>query len=136
METSDLRVVMASRVLVLTHSPHPWRPPRYTLHSLLHNPPPSSSHFLRSFATNYRRWDSNAETIRSKTFGFSFRDKRNQDEEDDDYEEEDEYGYSTSKGKKRKKRRWWSDGPSEYDDGPFGVVEEAIDSVWILKVLI
>ncbi|KAL6194660.1 hypothetical protein ACLB2K_035741 [Fragaria x ananassa] len=127
---------MESSVLVLTH-PQPWRRPRYSLHSLFQNPPSPSSHLLRSYTTCYRRWDSNAETIRSKTFGFSFRDKRNQDEyeeEEDDYEEEEDYGYSTSKGKKKKRRRWWSDGPSEMEEGPSGVLEEAIDSVWIFKV--
>ncbi|XP_024194745.1 uncharacterized protein LOC112197994 [Rosa chinensis] len=128
---------MESGVLVLTH-PHPWRP-RYSLHSLFQNPRPPSSHLLRSYTTKYRRWDSNAETIRSKTFGFSFRDRRNGDEDeeedDDDYEEEDDYGYNTSKGKKKKnKRRWWSDGPSEMEEKPVGVLEEAIDSVWIFKV--
>ncbi|PRQ36847.1 hypothetical protein RchiOBHm_Chr4g0396101 [Rosa chinensis] len=130
---------MESGVLVLTH-PHPWRP-RYSLHSLFQNPRPPSSHLLRSYTTKYRRWDSNAETIRSKTFGFSFRDRRNGDEDeeedDDDYEEEDDYGYNTSKGKKKKnKRRWWSDGPSEMEEKPVGVLEEAIDSVWIFKVII
>ncbi|XP_050374237.1 uncharacterized protein LOC126791797 [Argentina anserina] len=122
---------MESRVLVLTHPPpHPRRPPRYSLHSLFQNPPPLSIHSLRSYTTRYRRWDSNAETIRSKTFGFSFRDKRSRDEDEDEYEEDDEFGYDTSKEGKRKKRRWWS----EMEDGPFEVVDQAIDSVWIFKV--
>lgn len=126
---------MESSVLLLTQ-PHPWRP-KYSFHSLFQNPLPSSQP-SRSYTPKYRRWDSNAETIRSQRFGFNLRDKGNKEEEDDadgDEEEEEDYNYNGSKEKK--KRRWWSDdySESEMEEGSGGILDEAIDSVWILKVL-
>ncbi|ONI26882.1 hypothetical protein PRUPE_1G052600 [Prunus persica] len=125
---------MESSVLLLTQ-PHPWRP-KYSFHSLFQNPLPSSQP-SRSYTPKYRRWDSNAETIRSQRFGFNLRDKGNKEEEEDadgDEEEEEDYNYNGSKEKK--KRRWWSDdySESEMEEGSGGILDEAIDSVWILKV--
>lgn len=70
------------------------------------------------------RWDPNAETRRFN-FKFKFRDKNG----DSVQVEEDEKGGSTRKGKKRK-RRWWSDQEEE----PPGILEEAIDSLWVLQL--
>ena len=124
---------MESSVLPLTAQPHPWRP-RYSFHFIFQTPPPSS-HLSRSYAPSYRRCDSNAETIRSQRFGFDFRDKGNRQEDaDDDQEEEEDYEYSTSKG--QNKRRWWSDeSPEMVEESSGGILEDAIDSFWILKVL-
>jgi hypothetical protein len=72
------------------------------------------------------RWDPNAETRRFN-FKFKFRDKNG----DSVQVEEDEKGGSTRKGKKRK-RRWWSDQEEE----PPGILEEAIDSLWVLQVIL
>ncbi|KAF5736691.1 hypothetical protein HS088_TW14G00841 [Tripterygium wilfordii] len=76
----------------------------------------------------YRRWDSNAESPRSRRFDFNFRDRS--DAEEDDYDE-----YSRSR---EKKRWWWSVEGEEEDEeedieGP-GILEAALDSVWIFKV--
>lgn len=121
---------MASGVVVvvlLTHPP-PWRP-TYPLRSLSLTSP-SSLHYRRSWsAAGYRRWDSNAEPGRSQRFGFDFRGKR---DEDEDYEEDDEE--KEFYGSKGKKRRWWSDESPEMEEGPGGILEEAIDALWILKV--
>lgn len=73
-------------------------------------------------SSNNRR-DPNAETRRFN-FKFKFRDKNG----DSVQVEEDEMGGSTRKGKKRK-RRWWSDQEEE----PPGILEEAIDSLWVLQ---
>ncbi|XVF62756.1 hypothetical protein PTKIN_Ptkin09bG0033900 [Pterospermum kingtungense] len=54
-----------------------------------------------------RKWDSNAETIRAKSFRF------NTQNEEDDEEEDDDYGEELANS---------------------GILEEAIDSIWILKV--
>lgn len=54
-----------------------------------------------------RKWDSNAETIRAKSFRFKTQNEEDEEEEDDDYDEE----IANS-----------------------GILEEAIDSIWILKV--
>ncbi|KAM0963396.1 hypothetical protein FF1_022514 [Malus domestica] len=121
---------MESSVL-LTAQPHPWRP-NYSFHFICQNPLPSS-HLSRSYAPSYRRWDSNAETIRSQRFGFNFRDKGNGEKDEDDDEDEEDYEYSRREGKK--KRRWWSDESSEMEEeGSGGILEDAIDSVWIFKV--
>ncbi|KAI5348227.1 hypothetical protein L3X38_001114 [Prunus dulcis] len=123
---------MESSVLLLTQ-PHLWRP-KYSFHSLCQNPLPSSQP-SRSYTPKYRRWDSNAETIRSQRFGFNLRDKGNKEEEDDaDGEEEEEEDYNYNGSKEKKKRRWWSDDYSEMEEGSGGILDEAIDSVWILKV--
>ncbi|CAN6725871.1 unnamed protein product [Malus baccata var. baccata] len=122
---------MEGGVLPLAAQPHPWRP-RYSFHFIFQNPLPST-HLSRSYAPSYRRWDSNAETIRSQRFGFNFRDKGNREEDAGDDEEEEYYEYSRSKG--TNKRRWWSDESSEMEEeSSGGILEDAIDSFWILKV--
>ncbi|KAM2039325.1 hypothetical protein ACFX1T_012780 [Malus domestica] len=127
---------MEGGVLPLAAQPHPWRP-RYSFHFIFQNPLPST-HLSRSYAPSYRRWDSNAETIRSQRFGFNFRDKGNReedagDDEEEEEEEEEDYEYSRSKG--TNKRRWWSDESSEMEEeSSGGILEDAIDSFWILKV--
>ncbi|XWS13955.1 hypothetical protein CRYUN_Cryun36dG0083000 [Craigia yunnanensis] len=93
------------------------------LHNLIHFPfcPPSRSHLRRRFSSyaagdssgstrkrRRRKWDSNAETIRAKTFRFS-----TQNDDDDNEEEDDDYDEEMSSS---------------------GILEEAIDSMWILKV--
>ncbi|XP_062108986.1 uncharacterized protein LOC133819699 [Humulus lupulus] len=115
---------MASGVVILLTQPPPWRP-SYPLRplSLIS---PSSYQYRRSWRSQYRRWDSNAETGRSQRFGFDFRGKRDEDE----YRDEEEYEEGFYKGNKR---RWWSDESPEMEEGP-GILEEAIDSLWILKV--
>ncbi|PON94893.1 Transmembrane protein [Trema orientale] len=114
-------------VVVLTQPP-PWRP-TFSLRSLSLVSPSSSFHYRRSWsAAGYRRWDSNAETGRSQKFGFDFRGKKDDNEDEDEEYEEELYG---SKGKKR---RWWSDESPEMEEGPGGILEEAIDAFWILKV--
>ncbi|TYH55909.1 hypothetical protein ES332_D09G269900v1 [Gossypium tomentosum] len=89
------------------------------LHNIIHFPflllPPS--HLRRRFSSSAardinsrkrrRKWDSNAETIRAKDFTFN---TQNNEDEDDD-EEEDYDGETASSG----------------------ILEEAIDSIWILK---
>ncbi|XP_024025930.1 uncharacterized protein LOC21397618 isoform X1 [Morus notabilis] len=112
-------------VIVLSHPPPPWRP-TFPFHFLSLNPPPSFFfHSRRSFSPAYRRWDSNAETVRSQRFGFGF--KRKSDEEEDDDDEYEGKDYYRTKGKKR---RWWSD---DMDDGSGGILEDAIDAFWIFK---
>ncbi|KAJ7955511.1 Transmembrane protein [Quillaja saponaria] len=99
-----------------------WRPLTPTVPSFSQNPkakPFSYSRILCS--TKYRRWDSNAETQR---FSFNFRGK------EEDGEVEDEVAGEAS----GKKRRWWSDESPGMDEVPGGILEEAIDGVWILKV--
>lgn len=113
--------------LLLTHPPHPWRH-RYSFPSLSLNPLPSS-HYRYSFSTRYRRWDSNAETVRSEGFNFGFKRRGDEEEEDEEYDEEDDYD-----GIRGKKKRWWSDESSRMKDGPSGILEETIDSIWIFKV--
>ncbi|KAK4775950.1 hypothetical protein SAY87_023911 [Trapa incisa] len=71
--------------------------------------------------SKYGRWDSNAEEMgRSKRFGF-------------DYPDEDDDPRS-----RKKERRWWSGDPRdeevEDEEEEMGIVEEVIDSIWILKV--
>ncbi|XP_042487227.1 uncharacterized protein LOC122067437 [Macadamia integrifolia] len=76
-------------------------------------------------------WDSNAEDLRSGRFKFRYgEESMGEDEEDGDYEED--VGFRT---RRKQKRNWWSDNSwSEMDQEP-GVLEEAIDSIWILKVI-
>ncbi|KAJ6313136.1 hypothetical protein OIU77_014612 [Salix suchowensis] len=78
-------------------------------------------------SSNNRR-DPNAETRRFN-FKFKFRDKNNIKNDDSVRVEEDEKGGSTREGKRRK-RRWWSDQEEE----PPGILEEAIDSLWVLQL--
>lgn len=100
---------MASGVVILLTQPPPWRP-SYPLRPLS-LVSPSSFQFRRSWRTHYRRWDSNAETGRSQSFGFDFRGKRDEDEE-----EEEEYEEGFYEGNKR---RWWSDeSPEMNEEGP------------------
>lgn len=107
--------------------PLPWLfrppPPPPPSLSLFSNPKPFSPSPI-FFSTKYPRWDSNAESVRDRKFNFSFRGKDNDD--DGDEEEADDYG---------KKRRWWSDEPPDIEEGASGTWEEAIDSVWIFKVI-
>lgn len=89
------------------------------LHNIIHSPflPLPPPHLRRRFSSSAasdsnsrkrrRKWDSNAETIRAKDFTFN-----TQNNEDEDDEEEDYDGETASSG----------------------ILEEAIDSIWILKV--
>lgn len=115
-------------VSLLTRPPHPWRP-RSSFTFLALNPLPTSQ-YRCSFSTRYRRWDSNAETVRSQGFNFGFK-RGGDEEEEEEVDDDDEYEYD---GIGWKKKRWWSDGTSRMDDGPFGILEETIDTVWIFKV--
>uniref|UniRef100_A0A2P2J8J5 Uncharacterized protein LOC8265692 n=2 Tax=Rhizophora mucronata TaxID=61149 RepID=A0A2P2J8J5_RHIMU len=75
---------------------------------------------------------SNSETVGSQRFNFRFRDRDRNGSTDDDVGEDRGGGYKW----KRKKRKWWSDEPpkmAENEEEP-GILEEAIDSLWILKV--
>lgn len=113
-------------VVVLSHPSQPWRP-TFRFHFFSLNPPPSFFfHSRRSFSPAYRRWDSNAETVRSQRFGFGF--KRKSDEEEDDDDEYEGKDYYRTKGKRR---RSWS---NDMDDGSGGILEDAIDAFWIFKV--
>ncbi|XP_065862930.1 uncharacterized protein [Euphorbia lathyris] len=81
------------------------------------------------------RWNSNAETVKSQIFKFKFRDKDKRYRDNDvavDEEEEEEESGGVGKGKKR---RWWSDEPRfmEEEEAP-SILEEFIDSLWILKL--
>ncbi|WRX20711.1 hypothetical protein QQP08_013198 [Theobroma cacao] len=105
--------------------PSPWSSfiffPHYNdiqLHNnLIHFPfcPLSRSHLRRRLSSyaardsrrRRRKWDSNAETIRAK--GFSFNTQNDDEEADDDDDDEEEIASS-------------------------GILDEAIDSFWILKV--
>ncbi|TYJ20259.1 hypothetical protein E1A91_A09G251500v1 [Gossypium mustelinum] len=89
------------------------------LHNIIHLPflPLPPSHLRRRFSSSAardsnsrkrrRKWDSNAETIRAKDFTFN-----TQNNEDEDDEEEEDYDGETASS---------------------GILEEAIDSIWILK---
>ncbi|GAV57226.1 hypothetical protein CFOL_v3_00764 [Cephalotus follicularis] len=79
----------------------------------------SQKHIRLSFTTKSRRWDSNAETFRTK--------KLNQN--DSVYEEEEE---EYSRDRRRKKRQWWSDVSSDINENP-GILDQVIDSVWLFK---
>ncbi|KAJ7979754.1 Transmembrane protein [Quillaja saponaria] len=74
-------------------------------------------------SAKYRRLDPNAETQR-----FSFKFRGEGDEDDDEVEDE------VAGGASGKKRRWWSDELPRIDEGVGGILDEAIDRVWILKV--
>lgn len=77
-------------------------------------------------ATRSRRWDSNAETFPQK---FNQQD----DEDDDDQEEEEEESFY---GKNLKgKKHWGSKNPKMKYKRSWNVLDEAIESVWILKVI-
>ncbi|RDX95704.1 hypothetical protein CR513_21730, partial [Mucuna pruriens] len=75
---------------------------------------PFSPSLVSCSSKNFPRWDSNAETFRPRNFRAK---------------EEPQEGY-------RNKRRWWSDEDPEFDDEeePSGIWEQAIDSVWFLKI--
>ncbi|KAM6544812.1 hypothetical protein CsatB_025548 [Cannabis sativa] len=121
---------MASGLVILLTQPPPW-PPINPLPPLSLLSPSSYYHYRFSCRTHYRRWDSNAETRRSQRFGFDFRGKRDEYEDEDEDEEEEDYEEGFYNGSKR---RWWSDYESpEREEGP-GILEEAIDALWILKV--
>ncbi|CAJ2673759.1 unnamed protein product [Trifolium pratense] len=100
------------------YSPHPWQP--------FHTKPFSHSRIFFS-SNNFPRWNSNDETFRPPNFNFNnARRTKPQDEDEEEEDDDDEYG---------KKRRWWSDEyPEEIDEGYGGGWEEALDSLWILKV--
>lgn len=67
--------------------------------------------------SKYGRWDSNAEDMGpSKGFGF------------------DPLLDGDDPGSWRIKRRWWSGDPEDEEEEEMGIVEEVIDSIWILKV--
>lgn len=114
---------MESGVVFIFRHPNPWRS-RCTFQPKL---PPFN--YRHSCSTRYRRWDSNAETVRSKRFGFNFRGKGGKDEEE---EEEDKVDYDEVK--RNKKRRWWSD-ESVMEENASDFFEEVINNVWIFKVL-
>ncbi|KAG6617956.1 hypothetical protein I3842_Q139400 [Carya illinoinensis] len=97
--------------------------------------PNLSSHSRRSCSTKYRPWDSNAEPVRS-SWRFGFQDA---EDEEDDKDQASEFGLGGSRTKKNsnRKRRWWNDDYSsspEMEEESGGIFEEAIDSLWILKV--
>ncbi|KDP33353.1 hypothetical protein JCGZ_12902 [Jatropha curcas] len=82
-----------------------------------------------TFSARYSRWDSNAETVGSKKFNFKFRDGENDDIEEQNEEVE---GYR----RKGKKRRWWSgESPDMEEEEAPGILEAAIDSLWIFEVV-
>ncbi|KAI4345941.1 hypothetical protein L6164_013026 [Bauhinia variegata] len=87
------------------------------------NPKPSSAS-RSSCSTRYRRWDSNAENVRSRKFDFNFR-GRNETDDDEEEEKVDDFG---------KKRRWWSDESPGMEQETSGFWEEAVDSLWIFEV--
>jgi len=95
------------------YSPHPWRP---------------FSHSRISFSSNnFPRWNSNDDTFRPPNFNFNNARTKPQDEdEEEEYDDDDEFV---------KKRRWWSDEfPEETEERNGGTWEEALDSLWIIKV--
>lgn len=65
-------------------------------------------------ASSSRKWDSNAETFRSRNFKFKF------NQNDDEEEEEEDEGFAASL---RKKKKWYAE-----------VFEEITESIWIIKV--
>lgn len=124
---------MKAQLLTLTQPPSSI----VTRHRHPHPPKTSPPHLYSPFrrsstSTCYRRWDSNAETQR-----FNFNDRQQDDEEEEDEEDGgSEFGFG-GRWKKNKKRRWWSDDSSsspEMEEGPGGIFEQAIDSIWIFKV--
>jgi len=99
------------------YSPHPWRP----------FPTKPFSHSRTSFSSNnFPRWNSNDDTFPPPNFSFNFNNAKTKPQEEDE-EDDDEFV---------KKRRWWSDEYTEEteEDGNGGILEDALDSLWILKV--
>lgn len=91
---------------------------RANLFTLPSSPLVSSNRRLNaSYPTKYSKWDSNEEKMSSR---------RLKDGDDDETRS------------RRKKRRWWSVDfdDDELSDENVGVFEEAIDSIWIFKVLV
>ncbi|XP_058724296.1 uncharacterized protein LOC131595826 isoform X2 [Vicia villosa] len=99
------------------YCPCPWRPS--------HTKPLSHSRISFS-SNNFPRWDS-TDPFRPSNFSFNnARTKPLEEEDDDDDEDDDGYG---------KKRRWWSDeSAEETEEGYSGTWEDALDSLWILKI--
>ncbi|KAK7344561.1 hypothetical protein VNO77_14306 [Canavalia gladiata] len=88
------------------------------------NTRPFSPFLISCSSNNFPRWDSNAEdTFRPRNSSFNSARGKEQEQE----EQEERYG---------KKRRWWSDEYREefQEESSSGIWEEAIDSLWILKV--
>ncbi|XP_043697445.1 uncharacterized protein LOC122648276, partial [Telopea speciosissima] len=115
----------------LTISLQPLRNPNF---SPIQNP---STQFRCCFSRSRSRsdgagdfWDSNAEDLRSGRFKFKYDEESiGEDEEDGEYDED--LGF---RKRRKQQRSWWQDNSwSEMDQQP-GVLEEAIDSIWIFKV--
>ncbi|KAJ0034872.1 hypothetical protein Pint_25196 [Pistacia integerrima] len=112
--------------------------PQAQLHFPQPKPAPTHFHFITSHphlrfplitsTTRSRRWDSNAENFPAQNFN-----QQDDDEEDDDEEEEEEDESFYRKNLKRK-RRWWSKKPKVKKKRSWNSLDEAIESVWILKV--
>ncbi|KAI4338086.1 hypothetical protein L6164_016438 [Bauhinia variegata] len=96
-------------------------PPTHYLASPANSKPFSTSR--NSCSTKYRRWDSNAETVRSRKFNFNFKGKGENDDEEE--EKVDEFG---------KKRQWWSDESPGMEEETSGIWEEAVDNLWIFEI--
>nr|AFK48698.1 unknown [Medicago truncatula] len=100
------------------YSPHPWRP---------FSTKPISHSRISFSSNNFPRWNSNDETFRPPNFNFNNARTTSQEEDEEEEYDDDEFG---------KKRRWWSDEYTEEteEEGNSGILEDALDSLWILKV--
>lgn len=76
-------------------------------------PVPKRRRYKNSPPTAAPRWDSNAETVRSRRFRFNDFLSDDNDDDDEDYE----FNF----GRKGEQRTWWS------DDGEFEFWEESVD---------
>ncbi|KAL5851669.1 hypothetical protein ACOSQ3_006787 [Xanthoceras sorbifolium] len=78
--------------------------------------------------TRYPKWVSNADIVRARNFTFNF------DPMDDEDEEEEEEEGRFAGNVKKKMRGWWSNKYGTRKKRSRNLWEEAIESIWILKV--